>query len=155
MKNNFVSIDRFLSEGKPLMNGYIRPVPAADTKKYSELLSQCDAWKGETLFAVTVFGDVIAYDEEGYIIIYKLADGANTVICAKPDLFFALLNDPEYQKDYFDMESYNYAKHNLGELAEDESYIYEPIPALGGNKGKETLSKGKTYEYMNMLISFM
>lgn len=155
MENNLVSIESFINERKPLLNGYIRPILTADTEKYVKLLSQYDVWKEETPFAVTVFGDIISYDEEGYIIIYKLVDGTNSVICAKPDLFFTLLNDPEYQNDYFDMESYDYAKHSLGDLAEDESYIYEPIPALGGSKGKETLSKGKTYEYINMLISLM
>lgn len=155
MQKNHESIENFINERKPVMNGYIRPISAEDTDKYETVLSDCDIWQGETPFAVTVFGDIIAYDDEGYVILLRLVDGTSSVICAESELFFSLLSDPDFQKDYFDIESYEYAKDNVGVLEQDESYTYEPIPALGGNKRKESLSKGKTYEYMSILVSFI
>ena len=137
------------------MNGYIRPISAEDTDKYRAALSNCDIWQGETPFAVTVFGDVIAYDDEGYVILFQLVVGTSSVICAEPELFFSLLSDSDFQRDYFDIESYEYARGNVGVLEQDESYTYEPIPALGGNKRKESLAKGKTYEYISILTSLI
>lgn len=155
MQKNYESIENFIDERKPVMNGYIRPISPEDTDKYRTVLSNCDIWQGEKPFAVTVFGDIIAYDDEGYVILLRLVDGTSSVICAESELFFSLLNDPDFQKDYFDIESYKYARDNVGVLEQDESYTYEPIPALGGNKSNESLSKGKTYEYMSVLTSFI
>lgn len=149
------SIEKFLKDKKALMEGYIRPVSNEAVSQYKKILEDSAIWENEEPFAITVFGDIITYDEEDYITMFKFTEGIKSVICASPELFFMLIDDVEYQKDYFDMESYTYAKNKLGVLLEGESYTYEPIPALGGNMAKESLSKGKTLEYLVILASFM
>ena len=116
---------------------------------------QDDIWEKDNPFGITAFGDILAVDNEGYIIMYKLLDAEKNVICANAELFFKLINDKEYQADYFALDEYEYAKKNIGILEKDECYTYEPIPALGGNKSRNTISKGKKVEYLSILTSFL
>ena len=59
-----------------------------------------------------------------------------------------------YQKDFFDLDLFKQARRNIGPLRAEESYIFEPIPALGGAKESLYLSNtGKTWEYLNYVIS--
>lgn len=149
------ALEEFDHNGKKLLGGYIRPILTHEKPQYISILKNCDLWKEEDPFALTAFGDVLATDKEGYIILFKLLDGISTVICADAELFFLLLNDTDYQKDYFDLDTFEYAKNNVGILNDDECYTYEPIPALGGSKKRETLGKGKMIEYLQILISAM
>ena len=81
MQKNYESIENFIDERKPVMNGYIRPISPEDTDKYRTVLSNCDIWQGEKPFAVTVFGDIIAYDDEGYVILLRLVDEIGRASC--------------------------------------------------------------------------
>lgn len=153
--NESQCIKEFRESGNSVLGGYIYPIPYSNIGQYVSVLSTCDIWEKDNPFGITAFGDILAVDNEGYIIMYKLVDAEKTVICANAELFFKLINDKEYQADYFALDEYEYAKKNIGILEKDECYTYEPIPALGGNKSRNTISKGKKVEYLSILTSFL
>ena len=63
--------------------------------------------------------------------------------------------DEEYQKDFFELNLYSQAVEKLGKLSSDESFIFNPIRALGGDKSIENLDKGKTDVYLQFLLEFI
>lgn len=146
-------ISRFCSDGKTVMNGYIRPIDKKSYKTLTEIIKKSNLFENEEIFAYTVFGDILAVDSEGYVMLFKLLEGMKTVICAEGELFFTLVNDAEYRKDYFRINEYNYALKNIGELKKDECYTYVPLPALGGGMSNDEISKGKAIEYMQLLVT--
>ena len=153
--NEPLSVQKFRNENQSLVNGYIRPISNSEVDEYITILTNCSLKDKYNPFAITAFGDIIAIDNEGFIMIFRLVDGIENVICADADLFFNLLDDKEYLNDCFFMDDYEYARKVVGELQKDESYIYEPIPALGGSKSRESIGKGKTKEYLVLLNSFI
>lgn len=146
------NIMQFISTGAPIMNGYICPIKKESLEIYEKALKTSSLWENEEIFATTAFGDIIAIDSEGYIILFRLLEGTKTVICADIDLFFSLVNDSEYQKDYFRVNEYEYAIKKLGALKKDECFTYEPLPALGGGMKTEEIGKGKIKEYIQILV---
>ena len=149
------NVKEFVDKGEKILDGYIRPLKGELKEEYQKMLKACGFLDTEEIYASTAFGDLLAIDHEGYVFLLDLLNGMKTVICANAELFFSLINDSEYQKDYFRIEAYRYAINMFGELDESECFIYEPIPALGGEMNRDDISKGKTREYIQLLISFM
>lgn len=149
------SIKEFQRKGEALLDGYFRPILENKKAEYVSVLKKCILWENEEPFALTAFGNIITIDKDGYVILFNLVDGIKSIICAEADLFFSLVNDPDYQKDYFDIDNFNYARSVIGQIHDDECYTFEPIPALGGSKKRDTISKGKVMEYIMILVSFI
>ena len=146
-------INQFIKNDNSLLNGYI--IPIKDYPTFSQIMKKCPRWNNEIPFAYSAFGDLFVVDNEGYIILYAMVDNDKSVICADSELFFQLINDIDYQKDYFNLEDYESAVKKCGKLEKDECYTYEPIPALGGDKNINNIQKGKIREYLSMIVSFM
>lgn len=148
-------IKEFITKRQKVLNGYIRPIKSELKEKYQDKLKISGILDNEEIFATTAFGDLLAVDSEGYVYLFDLLSGTKKVICANAELFFSLIRDSEYQKDYFRIKEYEYATSRFGKLDENDCFIYEPIPALGGRMKRSDISKGKAREYIQMLISFV
>ena len=138
--------------GKSLLDGYLRFLDEASGKKFESIAQKLSDWQGGIPFAVTAFGDLLVWDGE-YIIMYRFADAAVVVILSGDTFFFENLQDKEYQKDFFDLPLYAAAKEKYGALADDESFTFVPVPALGGVKDVGHIEKGKTFEYLSLMLS--
>ena len=120
-------------------------VPSFINKLIAENVNRKDI---EKPFAMTAFGDILAYSNDGYIFNISFESHSCKVIGTKK--FTSNLKDPEYLKDNFDMDLYEYALNTLGKLKPGECYGYQPLRSLGG--GKSNLTKDKLREYLNICI---
>lgn len=139
------------NDGSSLVDGYIRFVKEDEIAELLEIVEQSELWQGGIPFATTVFGDVLSW-EDGYIMLYKFTEEDYTVMLSGTDFFFSNLKDQEYQKDFLDMDLYLAAIDKMGEIHDDECYVLEPIPRLGGAREIKYVNIGKMKEYLMMLI---
>lgn len=135
-----------------LLNGYLRFIPEEQWELYVKVLKQSPLWDNGIPFAVTAFCDLLVWDKDGYILIYQMVDRIKHVVMHGADFFFANINEPQFQKDFFDLKLYNEALEMFGGLQNDQCYIFEPIPALGGSKELKNISIGNTLPYLSILI---
>ena len=138
---------------KSLMDGYLKLFDENQRKEYSKILETYYQWAGGIPFAITAFADILVWNDN-YVYKYNLLDDEVSVILSGFDYFFQNLEDKEYQKDYFELDLYEKCKQKVGELCFDECFVFSPIPALGGAKDSDTVSKGKSLEYVALLIQF-
>jgi hypothetical protein len=133
------------------LDGYLRFLPQKAVPQCIALLERSSIWNGGIPFAVTAFCDVLVWEEDGFIDLYRLIDGENQIILSGSEFFFDVIADEDYQRDYFDLAAYRLVKEKLGTLNADQCYVYEPIPAFGGTKSLEAVSVGKTLPYLAIL----
>ena len=147
-----VELHKYLSEdGNPLLDGYIRFLDEFSRSRFRALASCYEGWSGGEPFAITAFGDLLVWDGS-YVLMYRFVDGKVDVILSGFTFFFANVQDPAYQKDFFDLPLFIAAKKKLGQIANDECYTFEPLPMLGGAKDIAHVSKGKAFEYLSMIV---
>lgn len=141
-------------KGESMLDGYLRFLTLSESERYESLGQSWSGWQESIPFAVTAFGDLLAWTEDGYIMMYRFLENKAQIILSGATFFDVNINDPDYQKDFFDLDLFKQARRNIGPLRAEESYIFEPIPALGGAKESLYLSNtGKTWEYLNYVIS--
>lgn len=140
-----------VNQGENLVDGYIRFLDEKNIDRMSDLLKSCSIWNNGVPFATTVFGDILAW-EDGYVMLYKLTEEDYTVMLSGTDFFFQNLKDGEYQKDFLDVDLYNVAIQKYGEITNDQCYVLEPIPRLGGARKEKYLNLGELWSYIQILI---
>lgn len=138
---------------KSLLNGYLRFLDDKTRKEYTKILETYYQWEGGIPFAITAFADVLVWNDN-YVYKYNLIEDNVSVILSGFEYFFQNIEDDEYQNDYFELNLYKQCKEKVGDLDFNESYTFSPIPALGGTKNLDTVSKGKSLEYIILLIQF-
>lgn len=138
---------------KSVLNGYLRFLDETMRTEYTKLLENYYQWEGGIPFAITAFADILVWNDK-YVYKYNLLDNDVSVILSGFDYFFQNIEDEDYQKDYFELDLYEMCREKIGDLNFDECYTFEPIPALGGSKTTETVSKGKSPEFVALLIQF-
>lgn len=143
--------DYIKNHGQNLANGYIRFLGEDDIDELSDMLKQSVIWHDGIPFATTVFGDVLSW-EDGYIMLYKFTEEDYTVMLSGTDFFFVNMEDEEYKKDFLDIELYESAMKKLGSVKDNECYILEPIPRLGGAREERYLNVGDMKSYLQILI---
>lgn len=145
-------LHKYLSEnGRSLLDGYIRFLDETSRSRFESLASRADVWNGGEPFAITAFGDLLVWDGT-HVLMYRFVDGRVDVILAGFTFFFANVNDAAYQSDFFDVPLFNAAQKELGPISDDECYTFEPLPMLGGTKDVAHMNKGKTFEYLSLII---
>ncbi len=141
-------------KGESMLDGYLRFLTLLESERYESLGRSWSRWEDSIPFAVTAFGDLLAWTADGYIMMYRFIDNKAQIILSGASFFEVNVHDPEYQKDFFDLDLFKQARRSLGPLRAEESYIFEPIPALGGARESLYLNNiGKTWEYLNYVIS--
>lgn len=141
------------ADGSPQADGYIRFLSQTRAKEYEEIMETWPAWEGGIPFAVSAFGDVFVWTPEKYILLCRMAEGITSILMYDSEFFFRNINDPAFQSDFFDMELYRRAREKLGVLRDSQSFVFEPVPALGGSRELDTVSVGDTAPYLLMLCA--
>jgi len=141
-------------KGESMLDGYLRFLTLLESERYESLGRSWSRWEDSIPFAVTAFGVLLTWTADGYIMMYRFIDNKAQIILSGASFFEVNVHDPEYQKDFFDLDLFKQARRSLGPLRAEESYIFEPIPALGGARESLYLNNiGKTWEYLNYVIS--
>lgn len=143
--------DYIKNDGSPLLDGYIRFLDKQSSERIYEIVSKSAIWNDGIPFATTVFGDLLAW-EDGYVMLYKMSEEDYTVMLSGSAFFFDNLNDPEYQSDFLQLDLYAEAKSKLGEVKENECYVIEPIPRLGGAREVKYMSVGDLHSYLYLFV---
>lgn len=134
-----------------LLDGYLRFFDKSLQSKFALLAEQYSKWQGGIPFAITAFGDLLVWDGH-YIFKYSFVDEKVDVILSGDTFFFENLKDKDYQNEFFDLPLYYEAVKKYGSLEADESFVFEPLPYLGGSKDIEHIGKGKSFEYLSLII---
>ncbi len=140
------------NDRRPVAKGYIRFLSAESSDKMRGILGGVEMWNGGVPFATTVFGEILSW-EDGYVVLYDFSQQDYNVILSGINHFFSNIEDGEYQKDTFDIQIYEEAMENIGEVKENECYAVEPIPLLGGKRELRYLHITNLLEYLQMLVA--
>jgi len=149
-------LKEYIGSGKSLrlLDGYIRLLSTDEQiKQYSDVMQKWNSKKTDIPFAVTAFGDILAWTGDGYISMNRLIDNRSDIILSGAKFFFSVVTDKSFQREWFDIELHVEARKKIGEIKDDECYTFEPVPALGGSKELSNLKKGKTLEYLYIVAS--
>lgn len=137
------------------MSEYIRLLSEKDSKKIGKLLENYKYWEEGTPFAITAFGEIFAYTSDNYVILYKLMEDESKVLIEDIEMLQQYLSDIDIQKQLFSLKLYFEAKDKIGILKNNECYIFEPIPALGGKKTIKNITKGDYIAYICLIMQIV
>lgn len=152
MKELPANIQKCVSEDNlELLDGYIRFINIRDIKSFLDVLSGKDFWESDVPFATTAFGDIFAWNSDGYIQLYKMTEGISTIIMSGDKFFIQNTADEEFQKEYFELEMFYAAKERYGNLLPDQCFGFVPIPALGGKKDIASIQIEPALAYVALL----
>lgn len=145
----------FETDTKNVLKGYFIYLSELERDKYARICSKYKKWESGVPFAISVFGEVLEWSDDGYIILYKIMEDSVDVILQGSDYFAQIISDSGIQSEYLEMDKYTSALNQVGELEENECYIFEPIPALGGSKDVNTISKGDRETYLSWMVQML
>ncbi len=136
-----------------LLDGYLRIINPDD---YQQLIKDT-YFRGNISIPifVTAFGDVITYEEGGYIGMVKYKHGSFNIISKGIPLFFAALSDNHYLAEYFQLPMYDSAVKLLGKPGYDECYGFVPLLGLGGKEDVANLKIVKTREHIALITKLL
>jgi len=141
--------------GASLLGGYLRFLGAQDVSALISLLSGKSFWESDIPFATTAFGDIFAWNSDGFIQLYHMVDGTSSIIMAGDEFFFRDIEDSSFQKEHFEMELFGKAREALGEISENQCYAFEPLPILGGSKDLKSLKIESFIPYISLIVSLL
>ena len=135
-----------------LMEGYLRIINPDD---YQELLNDT-YFRGKIAIPIliTAFGDIVTYEEGGYIGIVKYKDGSSSVISRHFKKFMGNLTEKAFTDKYLEVSQYAEAVDKLGVLGQDECFGYIPISGSDGSEKAQNLKKIKTREYIEIIKNY-
>lgn len=152
MKQLPANIQRCVAEDNlELLDGYIRFINSRDIKAFLDILSGKEFWESDVPFAITAFGDIFAWNSDGYIQLYKMTEGTSTIIMHGDKFFIQNTADKEFQKAYFELDMFYAAKERYGNLSPGQCYGFAPIPALGGKKDVASIQIEPSLAYVALL----
>ena len=152
MKELPTNIQRYIAgDNLELLDGYIRFINIRDIKAFLDILSGKEFWESDIPFAITAFGDIFAWNSDGYIQFYKMTEGTSTIIMRGDKFFIQNTADHEFQKAYFELDMFYAAKEQYGNLSPDQCYGFVPIPALGGKKDVASIQIEPSLAYIALL----
>lgn len=120
-------------------------------KNPSELQSSLPSHSATTNmipFAISVFGDIMVWDQDAYVKVVQSVIPTAKMISSGCKFLLSNMEDSTYQDEYFDMSLYKIALSKLGPISSEECYGCMPIPALGGSFDAEHLEICKWKEYL-------
>lgn len=137
-----------------LLGGYLTILDTDERILYTTISRPLTKQYGDLeAFARTAFGDILAWDGK-YVFLLKLSEQKTEIILSGFSFFFSNIEDPAYQKEYFELELYAQAVNKLGALTCDECYSFEPLPVLGGAKSVDFIQKCCAKDYISFLVNF-
>lgn len=142
------------NEGKVFLN-YLRLLTEKEQDQYLKVCKTYKSWEPGIPFAVTRLGEILAWTDDGYIMMYKFYENSVRVILQGCEYFETFMNSSSVQNDYFELELNNEALKKFGNITSSECFIFEPIIALGGNKSINNIQKGDTLTYIALCINFI
>lgn len=102
---------------------------------------------------ITAFGDIITYEEGGYIGIVRSKDGSSSVISRHFKKFMSNLTEKSFTDKYLEIPQYVNATYKLGSLEFDECFAYVPLLELDGSgKTQDKYIKIKTREHIESIF---
>lgn len=143
------------NDGQDLLNGYIRFIQPQNIDVYRSLFEGKHFWKSDIPFAITAFGDIIAWNSDGFIQLYRLVDGISSIMMYGDKFFFQNILDKDFQKDFFELELFKDVQEKYGKISADQCYAFIPLPALGGDKGLDSVRIASLKTYLSLLIETM
>ena len=147
-------IQDYINSGRTdVLDGYIRFIMPQDVNKFIAVLDGTDFWESDIPFATSAFGDILAWNSDGFIQLYKMVDGYSTIIMAGDDFFFQNIEDKTFQKDYFDLSLFDEAQKKFGKILPSQCYAFVPVPALGGTKNLHSIQIEDLVTYLSLLSS--
>lgn len=135
--------------------GYFRFISENDRAKYIKQLEKYKYWESGIPFAVSVFGEILVWSDDGFTVLYKLMTNTVEVLTEGTEYFKMYIKDEGVQKDYFEMDLFDETKKRKGELASDQVYTFNPAPILGGTMSVESTDIGDALTYISILIQFI
>ncbi|SCI51316.1 Domain of uncharacterised function (DUF1851) [uncultured Blautia sp.] len=152
MKKLPTNIQKLVSANSvELLNGYIRIINSKSINQFLEILKGKDFWESDIPFATTVFGDVVAWNLDGYIQLYKMTDGISEIVMCGDEFFAQNIEDSTFQNTYFDLDLFYNAEKKYGKISPDQCYAFLPIPALGGKKELNSIEIQPLLPYLTLL----
>lgn len=130
-------------------NGYLKVINPND---YQELLER-SYFRGDVSIPIfaTAFGDLITWEENGYVGIVQYRYGENHIMDSGFEFFMDDVKDGEFDEEYLSICQYNAAVKKHGDLEYDECFGYVPILALGGKESVNNLKKVKIREHIAII----
>lgn len=148
-------INAFSNKLETSVKKYFRLIPEENQEKYLKACEKYSKWQSGIPFAIGVFGEILSWSDDGYVILYNFPYDKVHVIIKGESYFTLIMNDKSTQEECMDLETLQKAEEKIGELKHSECYIFEPIPALGGNKNIENISKGDALTYINLIVQLL
>ncbi len=146
------NIQRFVTtKDLEFLDGYIRIINLKNVDQFLEIFEGKDFWESDLPFATTAFGDILAWNLDGYIQLYKMTDGTSEIIMCGDDFFAQNIEDSAFQKTYFNLELFYDAQKKYGKILPDQCYAFIPIPALGGKKELNSIEVNPLLPYLMLL----
>lgn len=130
-----------------LMEGYLRIINPDD---YQELLNDI-YFRGKISIPImiTAFGDIVTYEEGGYIGIVRSKDGSSSVLSRHFKKFMSNLTEKPFTDKYLEISQYVNATGRLGSLEHDECFVFVPLLELeDSEKVQNKYKKVKTREHI-------
>lgn len=133
--------------------GYVSVLSNTQIEKVANLIKDNDRFADQIPFATGAFGEVFTYSSDGFVKMHKIVDADVEIIASGTKFLFQNFNDEDFQNTYFDMQLYKEAIKKCGPLSVNDCFIFEPIPALGGDKRLESITVGDKYSYIALVLS--
>lgn len=120
---------------------------------YLDVFSDGYSEQDAIIFATTAFGDFLVWEKGKYVNLVSFSKHNVTVLESGFKFFFEDIDDEKFLNEHFDYELFLNASLKLGRCKDDECFISNPIPCIGGNATIEKLKIGKLKVYNAMSIA--
>ena len=70
-----------------MLDGYLRFLTLLESERYESLGRSWSGWEDSIPFAVTAFGDLLAWTADGYIMMYRFIDNKAQIILSGASFF--------------------------------------------------------------------
>ena len=135
-----------------LLDGYIR---FYNSDELTSILSQHQSLLVVGIpFAITVFGEILLWKDERYIVSLDIIKNRVQVIAPSYNCFIEFLQENTYIQQYFSIDLYKSTKQNLGTVNIDECYGTIPF-IVASNKDVNSWKVVKWKEYLEIILQFV
>lgn len=121
-------------------DGYLKVI---NPDEYYEELINIFSYVNDDIVPVfiTGMGDIIAYNNHGYLLYVNVRYQASDIIGKKFELTMKRMKTEDFRNHVLSWSPYKEAVERYGSLKYEECFGYEPLLSLGGGEGVENLRK--------------
>ncbi len=99
-------------------------------------------------------GDIIFYDNEGYLIYANVRHQTCGIIGQKFELTMKRMKTEDFREKILSWTPYKEAVEKYGSLKYEECFGYEPLLSLGGNESVENIKKLNFRIHLDIISQF-